>query len=73
MYFAVSNYNYMKRREKNVLIAGSVGLAATLGFLVLRRFLKRNLCTPYYNDFQMLFSKEKQQEDQHGIEYFSVL
>ncbi|MEN2434072.1 hypothetical protein AAH994_01460 [Weeksellaceae bacterium A-14] len=63
----------MKRREKNVLIAGGVGIAAAMGFLVLRKFLRKNLCDPYYNDFQMLFSKGRQPEDQHGIEYFSVL
>lgn len=57
----------MKKRERNVLIAGGIGFLAVVSFFVVRNILK----TTNHNSLDefRLFSEEEGDE-QHGVEYF---
>lgn len=62
--------NLMKKRNKLVL-AGALGLLTFAGYLLIKRYGNTEDFVHYYNDFQNLFDSPDE-EDSHGIEYFSM-
>lgn len=64
----------MSNLEKKVLYAGGVGFLAVLGFIAVRKWLKKESEDLYYGDFQRIFlNSDQNQENNDGVEYFSVL
>lgn len=62
--------NLMKKRNRLVL-AGALGLLTVAGYLLLKRIGTTEEFSHYYNDFHNLFDGPDE-EDSHGIEYYSM-
>ena len=64
----------MKKNERNVLIAGGIGLFAVFGVFVAKKFFKLD---HYKQESQNVLSDIQRHsdhsDDQHGVEYYSVL
>lgn len=60
------------KKEVGILIAGATGLAITLGWITIKRFLdnKHDRYCKEYNDHHCLFSMTE--EDMHGVEYYAM-
>lgn len=60
------------KKEVGILIASATGLAITLGWIGVKRFLshKNNRYCKDYNDYHRLYMQEE--EDSHGIEYYAM-
>lgn len=61
------------RKELGIILAGTAGLAVTLGILGLRRFLNRKnrQYLTDYSDYHGHFRMQNT-EDHHGIEYWAL-
>ncbi|SEG13709.1 hypothetical protein SAMN05421847_1508 [Halpernia humi] len=59
-------------KETTILLAGSFGIFAALGFFAIRKFIKNKRYKLYYDDYHCHFDalQEKQTADD-GIEYFA--
>lgn len=57
------------KKETTILLAGSFGVFAVLGFLALKKFLSNKKLNNYYHQFKSL--QEMQSADE-GIEYFGL-
>lgn len=63
------------KQEIQVICATAIGLLAMIGLIGLRKSKRRDLKNyeREYHDFHRNFSKQENAQEQHGIEYFSVL
>ena len=64
----------MRKNERNVLIASGIGLFAVFGIFAARKFFKLDF---NHQESQKVLSDiqrhSDQSDDQHGVEYYSVL
>lgn len=60
------------KKEVGILIAGATGLAITLGWIGIKRFLsnKHSRYCKDYNDYHRLYTHDE--DDSHGIEYYAM-
>ncbi len=72
MYDKKNKIYVMKKNEKNVLLAGGIGLVVAFGFWAIKKITSKHTDYNPYNDFQYLFSNQDFSEDHHGVEYFAV-
>lgn len=57
------------KKETTILLAGSFGVFAVLGFLALKKFLNYQKFKEYYNQFNAL---QQMQSADEGIEYYGL-
>lgn len=57
------------KKETTIILAGSFGVFAVMGFLAIKKFLKNKRLKDYYHQFKAL--QEIQSADE-GIEYFGL-
>ena len=74
MYFNLNKLIVMRKNERNVLIASGIGLFAVFGIFAARKFLKLDF---NHQESQKVLSDIQRHsdhsDDQHGVEYYSVL
>ncbi len=61
----------MKKREREILIAGSIGFLAVLGIFIFRKFLNEQIHDTDYEDYHQNFTQDDA-EDQNGIEFLAM-
>lgn len=61
------------KKETTILMAGSLGLFAVLGFLALKKFLNNKKYKLSYEDYHRHFeSLQDDQTEDDGIEYYAM-
>lgn len=59
-------------KETTILLAGSFGIFAALGFFAIRKFINNKRYKSYYEDYHRHFiSLQDHQTEDDGIEYFA--
>ncbi len=69
--YSIRKFLAMKKREREIIIAGSIGFLAVLGFFVFRKFFNEHVHDTDYDDYHQNFTQDDP-EDHHGIEFLAM-